>query len=221
MAGIMAFSFTGCGSAKETDTKKETTAESTKVTEKTTEAAVSSDETETAEETDTTEVTESEAMKETEAAETEAVSEEETDKENPAGAEQGLTDEEKEILEMMGEDIIIVSEEEYASVVSELQFHTGEFNGKVYQFEGVFTADGDTSRISRTLVHDGEKTECGLPLAYLTKEIESGSWVRVTGIVNAGEADGETKNVLEVVAIEVLAEEGKAELEWDGAAHQH
>ena len=132
-----------------------------------------------------------------------------------------LTEEEQKILEMMGEDVIAVTDEDYASVVEELQYHTGEFNGKVYQLEGTYSQDSSASFVSRTLVHDGEETTCGLPLVFLEKEIEDGAWIRITGIVNEGEVKGQTVNVLEVVAIEVLQEEGKAVLEWDGSAHEH
>lgn len=136
-----------------------------------------------------------------------------------------LTEDEAEVLELMGEDIIVVTDEDYAETVDELANHTGEFNGKVYQFEGVYSVDDSAEEpvpgVSRTLVNGDEETVCGLPLVYQEKEIEAGSWVRVTGIVNEGEINGENMNVLEVVAIEVLAEEGNAELEWEGSAHEH
>lgn len=207
MVGTMAFSFTGCGNAQANDSNKEATAESTETASENLVEAVSAE----------TETVESE--KETDSA---GETETETEKSETTKTAVPLTDEEKDILEQMGEDIIVVTEDDYAEVVEELQYHTGEFNGKVYQLEGLYTAEADgVPYVSRTLINDGEKTVCGLPIAYLEKEIETDSWVRVTGIVNEGEVDKETVNVLEVVAIEVLAERGNAELEWDGAAHQH
>lgn len=136
-----------------------------------------------------------------------------------------LTDEESEILEMMGEDVHIITDEDYAAAVTELQAHTDAFSGQVYQLEGVYTTvtlNGvETPYVYRTLVHDEEETICGLPLKYLEKELPDGAWARVTAIINGGDFDGETRTVMEVVAVETLAETGQAQLEWDGVGHHH
>lgn len=133
-----------------------------------------------------------------------------------------LTEEEEDILEQMGEDVNVVTDETYAETVTELVYHVGSFSGQVYQLQGVYSVENGASYVSRTLEHDGEETFCGLPLEYLEKEIPDGSWVEVTGIVGESEIDGSEVTVLQVVAIEVLEEQGEETLPWDGAAsHQH
>lgn len=133
-----------------------------------------------------------------------------------------LDKDEKEMIELIGEDINTVTDDDYAQTVNELIYHTQEFSGQVYQLEGVYSVDADETYITRTLVNGEEKTVCSLPLKYVQKELEPGAWIRVTGVINQGEIDGEEKTVLEVVAIEALGREGKAELPWDGNfEHQH
>ena len=136
-----------------------------------------------------------------------------------------LTEDEVEILELMGEDVQVISEEEYPEMVTELQAHIGEFDGQVFQLEGTFTTtelNGDeTPFVYRTLVHDGEKTQCGLPIRYLQKELPEGSWIRISAIINSFEYGGESYTTLEAVEVETLAEPGSAELDWDGVGHSH
>lgn len=133
-----------------------------------------------------------------------------------------LDKDEKEMIELIGEDINTVTDDDYAQTVNELIYHTQEFSGQVYQLEGVYSVDADETYITRTLVDGEEKTVCSLPLKYVQKDLEPGAWIRVTGVINQGEIDGEEKTVLEVVAIEALGREGKTELPWDGNfEHQH
>lgn len=133
-----------------------------------------------------------------------------------------LTDEEKELIELMGADVVPVSDDEYISVISEMIYHTSEYVGRVYQVDGILTIDGENVTLSRNLVSSNKTASLGLPVRYLTKEIESGSWVRLTGIVAEAEVNGQMMSVLDVVAIEGLAEVGKADLDWDGnSTHQH
>ena len=136
-----------------------------------------------------------------------------------------LTDDETEILAAMGDDVNVITDDDYSHTVIELQAHPGNYSGQVYQLEGVYTTERingvDTSFVYRTLVHDGEKTICGLPLKYLEKEIPDGAWIRVTAIIGTEDYDGETCTVMEVVAVEALAEAGQSQLEWDGVGHQH
>lgn len=136
-----------------------------------------------------------------------------------------LTREEKGILKKMGDDIQVISETDYPAMVTELQAHIGEYSGQVYQLEGVFTTTDlngeETPFIYRTLVHDGEQTQCGLPIRYLEKEVPEGSWVRISAIINSFEYGGETYTTLETVAVETPEETGSAELEWDGIGHSH
>ena len=133
-----------------------------------------------------------------------------------------LDQDEKELLELIGEDIHVVTDDDYARTVSELAYHTGEYSGEVYQLEGIYGVENGASSVSRTLVDGENKTVCGLPLRYVQKEIDAGSWVKVTGVVNTDEESGTEQNVLEVVAIESLPEGGQTELPWEsGGAHQH
>lgn len=136
-----------------------------------------------------------------------------------------LTQEEIGILQQMGDDVNVIAEADYPSIVMELQAHPDIFSGQVYQLEGVYTTatvnDVETPYVYRTLVHDGEKTTCGLPLKYLEKELPQNAWVCVTAIINTGDFDGKSYTVMEVVSVETLAQAGQAELPWDGIGHQH
>lgn len=133
-----------------------------------------------------------------------------------------LTEEEATLIDMMGEDIIPVSDEEYISTVSEIIYHTDAFAGQVFQLEGVLNIDGETMTLYRNLVHGDQTQKLELPLRYLEKEVSSGAWVRITGIVSSAEVDGQTVSVLDIATIEGLAEVGQMDLEWDGGStHQH
>ena len=136
-----------------------------------------------------------------------------------------LTTEEAELLEAFGDDLQIVSEEDYPNTVTELQYHADDYSGQVFQIEGILkttTINGvETPFVYRTLNNAGEKTECGLPLKYLEKEISDGSWVSVTAIINTEDYNGSTQTVMEVVAIEAPANTGNAELNWTGSQHNH
>lgn len=136
-----------------------------------------------------------------------------------------LTADEAELIELFGEDLQIVSEENYASVVTELAAHVGEYSGQVFQIAGVLKTtmiNGvETRFVYRTLNNSGEKTECGLPLKYLEKDIQDGSWVVVTAIINTEDYNGSVQTVMEVVAVEAPAQAGNVELEWNGSEHNH
>ena len=133
-----------------------------------------------------------------------------------------LTEEEAELIELMGEDIVSVSDEDYIGTVSEIIYHTDAFAGQVVQVEGLLRIEGDTLTLYRNLVHGDQVQELGLPLRYLEKEVPTGAWVRVTAIVSAAEVDGQKISVLDIAAIEGLAEVGQSDLEWDGGdTHQH
>lgn len=129
-----------------------------------------------------------------------------------------LSDEEKELIELIGSDITVVSDEDYISAISELTHHPAEYAGYVFQIEGVLSYEGDQITLYRTLVH-GEQTQIlGMPVNYLVKDFEDNSWVRLTAIIS--DVDGVT--ALDVIAAEGLAEVGSAALAWDGNdTHQH
>ncbi len=133
-----------------------------------------------------------------------------------------LTDEEKGILEAIGSDIHVVSDEDYIKTIAEMMYHTADYAGQVYQLEGVLSVKEDSVQIYRTLASEDETMTLGLPLRYLEKDIADGSWVRVTAIVAQDETAGQPTAILDIVAIESLAEAGEAELAWDGEEiHQH
>lgn len=131
-----------------------------------------------------------------------------------------LTDEEKEIISMMGEDVIVVTDADYVATVVEVLYHGAAHSGKVYQMEGTLTVDGENVTLSRNLVSSKETQTLSLPLRYLEKDIGSGAWVRVTGIVSVDAESG--ASVLDIVAIECLDQQGQANMNWDGGEiHQH
>ena len=132
-----------------------------------------------------------------------------------------LNEDEKELLDAVDEDIHVVTDDNYIDTLVELISHTDEYSGQIYQIEGTFTNDGEVPYVSRELVSDEEKAVLGLPLMYLTKDMQLSTWVRVTGIVNEGEVGGESQTVLEVIAIESIPETGQAQLPWEGNFEHH
>lgn len=130
-----------------------------------------------------------------------------------------LTEEEQQILTLMGADVTAVSDDDYVSTVTEILYHGKSYEGMVFQLEGTLTMGGETGILSRNLVSDKETKVLELPLRYLKKEISSGAWVRVTGIVSVSDND---QSVLDVVAIEGLAQQGQVDMRWDGGEiHRH
>lgn len=133
-----------------------------------------------------------------------------------------LTEEEKGILEAMGSDVNVIPDEEYIETISEMRYHTADYIGRVYQVEGIFASDDEGISVYRKLINGDETETLGISLRYLEKEIPDGAWIRITGIVAEDEADDESAAVLDVVAIEALAEYGQADLQWNGFyEHQH
>ncbi len=131
-----------------------------------------------------------------------------------------LSSEEKELIEAIGSDLEIITDSDYADTVIEMIYHTDSYVGRVFQIEGVYSSnlnEDSVPYVYRTLNNNGSETVCGLPLAYLEKDIPDNSWVRVFGIVNKGD-DG---TVLDVIAIESLAEAGQKTLTWAGSSHNH
>lgn len=130
-----------------------------------------------------------------------------------------LSEEEKALLDSVKDDITVITDENFAETVPEMIYHTEDYSGMIYQLEGVFRKEGGESDgcLERTLVNGKEKTVCTLPLVYLTKEIDDGAWIRVTGVISSRESAA----VLEVMVAEELPEEGKEELSWNGSAHNH
>ncbi len=110
----------------------------------------------------------------------------------------------QELLDALGENIHVITEDDYLSTVSELIEHTGEYSGNIYQLEGIFTKEGDDPYISRTFPKDGHSSSVRLPLKYLPKEPEENTPIRVTGIIIEGQIGGKAVTVLEVHVLEIL-----------------
>lgn len=213
--------------ATELVTEEETAA----VTEVETEELETASEAETEMVTETEPVTEVETEEET-AAVTEAVTEAEAETEKETEADNAdetdadagiLTADEEELVALLTDETTVITDDTYAELVSEMQYHPGDFTGKVYQLEGVYTREynGETPYVYRTLVNGEEETFCGLPLVYSDKNIKEGTWVKATGIVNVHEIEGEEQIAFEIVAIQSMDEPGNASLEWSGSAHAH
>ena len=110
----------------------------------------------------------------------------------------------EELLDALGDNIHRITEDDFFDTVSELIEHTDDYSGKIYQMEGIFTKDGEEPYISRTFSEDGHTSSIRLPLKYLPQEPEENTPIRVTGIINKGQADGEAGTVLEVHVLELL-----------------
>lgn len=132
-----------------------------------------------------------------------------------------LSSEEMELIEAIGSDLEIVTESDYADTVTEMVYHTDSFMGRVFQIEGIYSSElneDSTPYIYRKLINNGVETVCGLPLAYMEKDIPDDSWVRAFGIINK---DNTGRTIFEIIAIESLAEDGQRTLEWNGGLHNH
>lgn len=130
------------------------------------------------------------------------------------GSQEPLLDEDatdEELLEVLKDDVNVVTDDNYVETVTALKEHTEEYAGKIYQLEGIYRADGDMPCVFRILTGEEDGTELGVPLKYVVSDPKDGDWIRVTGVVEKGESEDEPV-VLEVVVLEVLDEQGQAEL---------
>ncbi len=114
---------------------------------------------------------------------------------------QTMTDE--ELLAALGDNINVVTDDAYAETVKAFLESTDDYAGKIYQLSGAFVKEGETPYLTS---NTGEDAEIRIPLKCLVEEPQTGSKVRVTGIVNYGDVDGESVPVLDVAVIETLAE---------------
>ena len=119
----------------------------------------------------------------------------------------------QELLDLLSDDLHVVMDDDYIKMVSAITENTDEYAGQIYQIEGSYTVNNGTPYLTRTIVDGEGKTPMGLPLKYLPGEPEEGSWVRITGVVNTGEVNGETVAVLEVAVSEILEEQGQVEIQ--------
>ena len=139
---------------------------------------------------------------------------EDTEGEEPGEPEPLLdadaTDE--ELLEVLKDDIHVVADDEYAAMVKAFTEETDQYTGDIYQLEGLYTTENGFPYITRPAADGDSKTASGMPLKYVDGEPEEGAWIRITGIVNYGEVNGENRAVLETVVLEVMEEQGQAEV---------
>lgn len=113
-----------------------------------------------------------------------------------------MTDE--ELLSALGDNIIVIAEDAYAETVKAFLEQTDDYIGKIYQIKGSFVKEGENQYLTVNTGEEGDGIR--IPLKCLVQEPEAGSHVRVTGIVNYGDVDGESVPVLDVAVIETLSE---------------
>ncbi len=115
-----------------------------------------------------------------------------------------LTEEEVALLQAMHEDIVKVSAENYLDVVADISSNTANYIGKVYQFEGVYSVLDVHGEKTPYIINTVNGEAIGLPLLYLSKEIEVDTPICVTAIIGVNEHDGHAHAALELVAIESI-----------------
>ncbi len=111
--------------------------------------------------------------------------------------EAGASDE--ELLEVLKDDIHVVSDAEFHDIATGILERTAEYTGKIYQLEGVLKMDGATL----CLAHDTEDDAPLLPLKYLKSNFKEGDTVRITGIANQ-DTESDSTAVLEVIVAQAL-----------------
>lgn len=111
--------------------------------------------------------------------------------------EAGASDE--ELLEVLKDDIHVVTEEEFHDTATGILERTAEYTGQIYQLEGVLKMDGT----ALCLAHDAEEDSPLLPLKYLKPDFKEGDKVRITGIASQ-DTESDDAAVLEVVVAEAL-----------------
>lgn len=111
--------------------------------------------------------------------------------------EAGASDE--ELLEVLKDDIHVVTEEEFHDTATGILERTAEYTGQIYQLEGVLKMNGT----ALCLAHDAEEDSPLLPLKYLKPDFKEGDKVRITGIASQ-DTESDDAAVLEVVVAEAL-----------------
>ena len=111
--------------------------------------------------------------------------------------EAGASDE--ELLEVLKDDIHVVTEEEFHDTATGILERTAEYTGQIYQLEGVLKMDGT----ALCLAHDAEEDSPLLPLKYLKPDFKEGDKVRITGIASQ-DTESDDAAVLEVVVAVAL-----------------
>ena len=109
----------------------------------------------------------------------------------------------EELLDLVKDDINVVSQDDYAEVVRDIKEHVEKYSGQIYQMEGFYAKEDGMSYIIGA--REGEAGE-RLPLRYLTQELDEGARVKITGVISEGDSENEqdTGAALEVVVLELL-----------------
>lgn len=119
-----------------------------------------------------------------------------------------LSSEELDVLDKMGDDVIIVPGTEYSEVIAGIKQSPTDHVGKVYTFEGycvMLDVHGEKQpHLSDIADVTGSASDGVLQLRYLVKEIPDKSHIRVTVIVATDDHDAHSHIVLDVVAIETI-----------------
>lgn len=130
-----------------------------------------------------------------------------------------LTSDEIEILKAVEDDIQVIHEAEFANTVTLLKAHAHDYEGQIFQLEGVYSTEyghGDFPCVYRTAIKEGRELVYSMLLTGFSKEIEEGNWIRVTGILDSKSDDhGHANVVLDVLAIEILSQEGNPLIDAD------
>ena len=109
----------------------------------------------------------------------------------------------EELLELVKDDINVVSQDDYAEVIRDIKEHVEKYSGQIYQLEGFFTKKDGAPYIT-----DAQEGEAGerLPLRYLTQEPDEGARLKITGVIGEGGSENEqdTGAALEVILMELL-----------------
>lgn len=122
----------------------------------------------------------------------------------------------EDILAALSEDIHVVTDEDYIETVTALAEDADLYSGQIYQLEGVYVLENGEPYITRTLVHGNDTSSLGLPITLLEKDIQEGTWIRITGIINCNEENGVHKTVIEEIVTDIADAAGQEELPWDG-----
>lgn len=125
-----------------------------------------------------------------------------------------MTQEDQELIAEIGDDVHLVADDDFAKTIQALAVNTAAWEGTVYEVEGLLTyvdVHGEAvPYVYRNYApNNGEKTQIGIQLRYLTGEPAEGTWIRVVGIVALEEHDGHAHAVLDVIAAETTKTMGK------------
>lgn len=132
-----------------------------------------------------------------------------------------ITEDEQELLDLVQDDINVVTDDTFVSTIDGIYHNLEDYQGKIYEIEGVYASGDSTPYLYRTIVSNDNEVTLSIPLQYLQKEIPDNSWTKIYGIVSTAEIDGETVPVLEVVAAEVTGEQGNDTLIVEEEVHAH